>query len=407
MTLAGRAKYGASAVALQMFMIMTLGNFSNASYSPLSVFIKPDFGLTTFQVGLITSAIFLGAFTVFTFSGILVDKMGAGFSIKLSFSLIALGSLIALFATSYIELIAAYYTIGFGYGAITPATNSAVMEEYYPNHSTSMGIKQSGVPVGAALSALLLPAIAFRFSLRYAFLAMVIVSITVILITGRSRRKTSSSGIRASEQILSMFRVIRKERALVAISITATVLSWGQQALLTYYTLFMISDGFKRYIAIIFLFLVFAGAFTGRIVWMRLGPKLFGRDRVMALALISLLSGFLIILFSYISISVLIAAPIAFLLGTVTVAWNSTYVTVISELAPQEKIGQYSGASLIFLTLGTIFGTPLLGFVHDYTGSYHIMWIVLGSALLISSLMFGTVVRKIYRNARKTDGVSE
>lgn len=387
---------GASAVSLQMFLFMTFGNFSNASYSPLSVFIKPEFNITTIQVGVITSSIFLGALTMFFFVGILVDRLGSRTAIRISFAFIALGSLAALMAQSYIELIAGYYAIGFGYGAITPATNSAIMEKYYPSHSTPMGIKQAGVPVGAALSSLILPAIAFRFSLRYAFLAMIIVSIVLILSVGRNRNVRKKSNIDYRRQIRDMFSTMLHEKPLVAISITTAVLSWGQQTLMTYYVLFMTSINYERYIAIILLFLIFTGAVFGRISWMRLGQKIFGKDRIASMALITVFAGSLILAFPYLSLNIYASGVLAFFLGMNAVAWNSNYVTVISELAPTEKIGQYSGSSLMFLTLGTIIGAPVSGYIVYSTGSYYDMWIVLGSCLLASSLIFATYVRRLY-----------
>lgn len=393
------AGLGASAVSLQMLLFMTLGNFSNSSYSPLAVFIKPDFNITTFEVGLITSSIFLGALTMFFFVGILVDRLGSYFTIRVSFGFIALGSLIALFSVSYIELILAYYIIGFGYGAITPATNSAIMEKYYPSHSTPMGVKQAGVPIGAALSSLVLPAIAFRFSLRYAFIAMILVSLVLIFAAGSNRKRKTTSSINYRRQVKSMFLSIFRERVLVAISLTTAILSWGQQVLLTFYTLFMISLGYEKYLAIILLFIIFAGAVFGRIFWMRLGQSLFGRDRVAAMALITMIAGLLVLSFPYLSINIYFSAVLAWLLGMNAVSWNSTYVTVISELAPSEKIGQYSGSSLIFLTFGTILGTPLAGYVIFASGSYFYMWFILGLSLLVSALIFWTVVRRLYRRS--------
>lgn len=396
---------GASAVSLQMFLFMTFGNFSNASYSPLSVFIKPEFNITTLEVGLITSSIFLGALTMFFFVGILVDRLGSGTAIRISFAFIALGSLIALIAGSYIELIVGYYTIGFGYGAITPATNSAVMEKYYPSHSTPMGIKQAGVPVGAALSSLVLPVIAFRLSLRYSFLAMLIVSLVLILFVGRSRRRKRTSRINYRRQIRGIFGVMLHDKPLVAISMTTAVLSWGQQTLMTYYVLFMTSVGYEKYIAIILLFLIFAGAVFGRISWMRLGPRAFGGDRIASMALISAIAGVLILAFPYLSVDVYASGVLAFFLGMNAVAWNSTYVTVISELAPTEKIGQYSGSSLMFLTFGTVIGAPVSGYIAYSTGSYYAMWIILGISLLVGSLIFGTIVRKLYKERTRKPGI--
>lgn len=393
-----RAGAGTAAISLQMFLFMTFGSFSNSSYSPLSIFIQPDFRISSVQLGLITSAIFVGSMTMYFFVGILVDRFGYRFAIISAFLLIASGSMIAVFAADYLELIAGYYIMGFGYGTITPATNSAIMEHYYPEHSTAMGIKQSGVPVGAALAALALPVIALRFSLRYSFLLIVAVSVISMIMaaffTARGRKAEAND---YGQYIRELVRTLFRDRLLIVISLGTAALSWGQQTVLTYYAVFMHSLGYQRYLAEILLFFVLAGAVFGRILWMKLGQRLFGRDRVAALSLITFLAGAMVLLFPVITFDVYVSAVMAFLLGMNVVAWNSTYVTVVSEMAPRSEVGLYSGASLIYIGLGTILGTPLSGSVIDYTGSYYDMWVVLGAGIIITAAVFATLVRSIYR----------
>lgn len=394
-----RAGSALSAVSVQMLIYTIFSNFSNLSYSPLAVFIQPDFHITSVQLGLITSSIFIGSMTIYFFVGILVDRLGPRTAIRISFAFISTGSVIAVFSSSYYQLIAAYYMIGLGYGIMTPSTNSAIMDAYYPNHATAMGIKQAGVPVGAALSALILPAIVFRFSLKYAFLTMAVVSIALMILAGRDRSRKSLGSVNFTSYLREMFHLILTDRVLIAISLTTASLSWGQQTLITYYAVFMHSIGYEKYIAVILLFVILVGAIFGRIFWIRFGERVFGTNRVSVLTLITLLSGILVLVFPYLSANLYDAIPVAFLLGMNVVAWNSMYVTVISEMAPHEKIGLYSGISMLFLGLGTILGTPFTGYVRDYTGSYYDMWLVLGSGILIASLIFATLVQKMYAGA--------
>lgn len=389
---------GLTAVSLQMTVFILLGTFSNASYSSLSVFIQPSYSISYTQVGFITSVTFLGNLTVFFLVGILVDRMGAKSALRISFGLIALGSFIAFLSSMYFELLIGYYIIGFGYGIIIPATNRIVMDTYYPHHSTVMGIKQAGAPIGLAMAAIILPAIAFRYSLSYSFLALTAGALISMVFVGRNSREKSSSSISLSKSLRELFRTMIGNRVLVAVSATSIFLSWGQQTVFTYYALFMQSIGYHAETAVIFLFIVMTGAIFGRIMWMKIGDRYFGTDRVGALSMITFFSGLMILIFPYLSSSPVPAGIMAFLLGLNGISWTSMFVTAISELAPKDKVGLYSGIGLIFLSMGVIVGTPVEGWIKMNT-SFFGLWIVLGAGLLIGSLLLGTAVRRIYKRA--------
>lgn len=381
-----------------MLIYMIVGNISNSSYSPLSVFIQPHFALTSTQLGLITSADFVGAFVMFFFVGILVDRLGSSTALRISFSLMAVGDAIAFLSTSYVELVFSYFVIGAGYGIITPATNSRVMEHYYPNHSTPMGIKQAGVPLGIVVATAALPLLALSFSLRYSFLAMLAVSTVFIFLVGSRGNRISSRSIDFKGYIKDLLNSMFKHPLLVAFSVTAAALSWGQQTLLTYYVVFMHSIGYDRYLSEILLIFVLLGAVFGRLFWMRAGQRLFNNDRVASMALITSLSAVSVLIFPFLSFQYYLAALLAFFLGMNVVAWNSMFVTTVSEIAPREMVGLYSGLSLIYLSLGGMIGTPISGFVKDVTGSYYDMWFVLGTGLFVAAIIFATIVRRIFRS---------
>ena len=76
----------------------------------------------------------------------------------------------------------------------------------------------------------------------------------------------------------------------------------------------------------------------------------------------------------------------SFFLGFSAVAWNSTYVTIISEEAPRESVGVYSGAALSIMYLGVIVGTPLYGYIIDSL-TYTAMWRTAGTLLLLVSVV--------------------
>ncbi|MEM0158535.1 MAG: MFS transporter [Thermoplasmataceae archaeon] len=391
-----KPRKGVASVTLQALIFMVLGNFSNASYSPLAPFIKNYFLLSSVQLGLITSVIFSGAMVVSLLSGLFVDRFGSSTAIKIAFGTILLGSFVNAVASSYIILLFGYFLIGFGYGIITPSTNRIVMETYYPEHSTPMGIKQSGVPLGALIAAIVLTFLALHYGIKGAFLAMVAVSGAVFLAVRRNMNNGSVSSI-SKGYISDLFSGAR-DHILIVISLVSMFLSWGQQTLLTYFVVYMEYRNYAVGISEILLAVLLMGSVFGRIFYAKLSDILFNRNRATMLALIMALSSASLILLALLPTNIGLDSLLAFFLGMNVVAWNGTYVTLISEIAPANKIGLYSGISLMILNVGTIAGTPLSGWIIDETGSYLFMWIAVALSLsilsIITTLPIGRMVRE-------------
>lgn len=362
---------------------MTLGNFDNSAYSPLAPFIKSDFLLSSAQLGLITSFIFIGSMAMSSLTGFFVDRLGRNSAMKISFALMATGSFTAGIARSYPELILSFFLVGFGYGIITPSTNSSVMEEYYPHHARAMGIKQSGVPLGASLSAVTLPLIAIHFSLSVALITLAVISLTVSLLISRDRQ--SGNMAQHGKGYFRDFFSTWRNRLLLVVSLPVAFLSWGQQSLLTYYVVYARSGGTPIILSEILLAILLMGSVVGRLFWVNLSERIFSKNRSYMIALIMVIAGILFLVLSYRHLSIFVMFVVTFILGMSAIGWNSTYVTMISEIAPRKSVGLFSGVSLMMISMGTIVGTPVSGVIADSL-SYVAMWRVLGSGLILMSL---------------------
>ena len=373
---------------------MTLGNFANSSYSPLAPFIKSHYLLTSAQLGLITSFIFIGSLTVSSLTGFFVDRLGSRTALKIAFGLISVGSMVAALSKGFPELVAGFYTIGFGYGIVTPSTNSTVMGAYFPEHARVMGLKQSGVPLGAAIAAISLPLIALHVSLQDALFLVtaisIIISISIRLDHSNNGKKNVGKGY------LKEFAQTWRNRILISVSLPVSFLSWGQQSLLTFYVIYERHSGVQLEIAEILLATLLVGSVFGRIFWISLSERLFSRSRSHMISLLMSISGFLFLAFSISVTNLVILAPLTFLIGMSAIGWNSTYVTMISEIAPKERVGLFSGVSLMMISLGTIFGTPASGILVD-SFSYVFMWRALGILLLAMSIVMILISRSVQK----------
>ena len=367
-------------------ILQIMGNFTNSSYAPLSHFIKLGFLLDETSVGLITSAVFIGSMSISFLSGLIVDSVGPLRTLKISYGILALGSLLAYFAQTYALLIVAYYFIGAGYGMVTPATNSTIMDRFYPNHSSPMGYKQSGVPIGTILAAIALPLIALHFSLRIAFLALFFITAIIAIATRGERPGAFEKPSR--EKTKGTVKMVFKDRRVLFISGITAFLSWGQQSVFTFFVLYLTSIKYEVLLAETFFIVLLLGSVLGRILWPSITKRMFGGHRLRNYTFIMALAGLMLFIFPNIGTSIIPVGIMAVAIGFTAVAWNSNYVTLISEIAPKGNVGTYSGTSMMIISFGSILGTPLSGHIVDITGGkFGIMWMFLGSILLLVSLI--------------------
>lgn len=367
-------------------ILQIMGNFTNSSYAPLSHFIKLGFLLNEASVGLITSAVFIGSMSISFLSGLIVDSLGPHRTLKISYGILSLGSLLAYFAQSYVFLIGAYYLIGAGYGMVTPATNSTIMDRFYPRHASPMGIKQSGVPIGTILAAVALPLIALHYSLRIAFLFLFIITAIIAILTRGEKKGSMEKPSR--EKTKGTIRLVFRDRRILTISAITAFLSWGQQSVFTYFVLYVTSIRYQILIAEILFIVLLLGSVMGRILWPSITMRLFGGHRLRNYTFIMALAGIMLFIFPNAGSSIYAVSIMAVAIGFTAVAWNSNYVTLISEIAPKGNVGTYSGTSMMIISLGSIVGTPLSGYIVDiYGGVFNIMWMFMGSMLMLAALV--------------------
>jgi ACS family hexuronate transporter-like MFS transporter len=388
-------------VVFQSMFIIALGNFIDSAYAPLAPFIKNYYLLTATQVGLITSILFIGSSSVSLFTGFLVDKIGYRNAMKLSFGIMALGSTILFSSKDYAILLSGFYFIGFGYGILTPATNSQVMKEYYPEHLTRMGIKQAGVPMGAALAAIALPLIVIKIGIPDIFV-VVIAMAAIMLIILPFRKSLNRDKFSIVKYLGEMFETA-KDRYLLLIGFSALFMSWSQQSVMTYYVLYFRNIKFGTLIAESFLYSVLISAIFGRILWTRLGNRMFNQNHIKTFSLIMVSAAAVIILLPHFSTDIYMAYIFSIFVGITAISWNGVFVSMTSEIAPPCKVGMYSGIGILLISSGTILGTPISGMIIDHFHSYNLMWMVMGITLLVVGILLFFISNRMKITARRSN----
>jgi MFS family permease len=143
-------------------LVMSAGTYA---WGPLAPFFRTEFGVSRTVIGMLTSALYIVAALVPIPSGILVDRLGARAMLLFSLFVMGFGFILMPITGSFFMILLCAVISGLGYGSINQATTKGIMIWFGSRtRATAMGIKKTGVAVGGALSAALIPWSAMRYN---------------------------------------------------------------------------------------------------------------------------------------------------------------------------------------------------------------------------------------------------
>src|SRR5579875_3389663 len=145
-------------------------NARHARYVILGLLLIAQMGASLIQQGLGALAPFFVSAIVLTPAGILVDRIGERRAIFVSGFFMGLALVAGATVPSYGVLVVAVFLAGVFYSPTTPAGGTAIMSWFTRDRGLAMGIRQTGVPLGAALGGVLFPVLGTHFGYRGAFL---------------------------------------------------------------------------------------------------------------------------------------------------------------------------------------------------------------------------------------------
>jgi MFS family permease len=132
-------------------------------FGVLAPFIIADFSLSKAAFGVLFSAMVLGTAAFTALAGAYADQLGERRTIALSGALMSLALLAAAAVENYLWLLGGMLLFGIAYAAQPSAGTRAVMAWFTHDRALAMSFRQTGVPLGGMLGALLLPLTALHF----------------------------------------------------------------------------------------------------------------------------------------------------------------------------------------------------------------------------------------------------
>ena len=384
-----------------------IGATAQYGINTLAPFYQQDLDLSRAQIGLFFTAFYLGMAGLSLPAGWLADRLGVRSTALGGHLLLGLYTAAVAAAPSFGWAFAIFLFAGLGYSFLNPASTKGVMHWFSrAERATAMGIKQTGVPAGGVVAAVLAPSLVLLAGWRIAFVGLGVINLLSGFIFWFLWREPGNDVSQAEPAAAptAAGRPGSWMKQLLCVSFGTALLLVGQMSLLTYVPLYLKETaGLSSYWASQALALTQLGGMVGRVGWGVVSDRLFHGARKVVLVLIGFLSVALTFALGALpgTPSLIVVLPLIFFAGVCMVGFQGVSYALIGEIAGKAQTGAALGMVITINSIGTIFGTPLFGYIVDVTGSYSTAWQALAVAILV-----GIVALSVFLKEPKSDSLS-
>jgi MFS family permease len=363
----------------------------------LAPFIQADLGLTRGQVGLFNSALMAGSLVSMFAAGWVVDMKGERTALVWGNLIVGMFCLTVAATQGFLTALLAMFAAGMGAAFLTPAGSKAVMT-WFPveTRGMAMGVRQTGIPIGGALSAATLPALAIMAGWRIAVVVSGITCfIAVVTCWFFYRSPDGPTGKRALTIRKPQERlrdILTRDIALLGLA--GALLPLGQFVLLTYLALYLKeTQGVPVTTTTTLLVGAQIAGATGRILWGIWSDRLFRQHRKPALVWANVLAagGSLVLGWLPQGVPLWLIGVVVLVYAFNTIGWHGSWIALLAETAGPDKQGRTLGVAMTIMNPGIIILPPLFGVLVDYTHSWRLAWSVSAVVLAIGTALIWMV----------------
>ncbi len=358
--------------------------------------LQEAFSLDAAQVGFTMTAAQAIPIVGLLVAGLLLDRFSERWIVGIGASLVAAALFAAAQAQSYAGVLVWLAVASVGYCTVQPGGGKVVAAWFPPDaRGFAMGVRQAGLPLGAALAALILPAAASRHSWRAAFELGALVALASGLLfaflyrppPGRPSARRSAPG--------------QWRARLEALAPRLPAIVWPGVSLVSvqfYLTVYLPLDLRDRFgvAPSTGTTLLFAAQFAGAIARIALAAwsdrSRRGRFFPLAVSMGAIVLGIVAFILAP-GAPLWVVALIAVWLGFFGFGWYGPWIALVSEAAPREAVGFMIGLAMAINQIFVVVTPPAFGALRDATGSFAWGWGLAGVAVA------GALVRVSRRSA--------
>lgn len=346
-----------------------------------------ELGLPPAAIGGFVAIVYFGAMLSGQLGGALVRRHGPIRTSQGCLVMCILG--LALVATLRVEWVAlGALALGCGYGPLTPASSAMLARVTPPDrYALVFSIRQTGVPLGGAMAALLMPWLLQSCGLRGSLLEMALLCAVAACLAQNLHAamddlRDPTAPWPTPAAATRPLRFVLSAPPLRRLALTSLVLSTVQMSLISYLVTFLHDELAWGLVAAGVLLSVaqVAGA-GGRILWGLVADRL-GSERNVLLALVVTMGGCgLAVPFVGPTTPQPVLLALALVYGATAIGWNGVFLSSIARLVRHDEVASATGGSLFFTYLGVVVGPPLFGIVGHWSGSLGVPFAMLALPL--------------------------
>jgi sugar phosphate permease len=337
--------------------ILAAGVVGQASFSAILLglpsiapAIRHGYGLTLTQVGVVLAAVNFGLLVTLLPWGIVADRIGERAVLASGLTGCAIALVATGFTSSFGGLVVALAVAGGLGGGTQSASGRAVMAWFAPEErGLALGIRQTAVPLGGAVAAGVLPALATHVSLRAAFVGLAIGCLAGAIVGGLLLRSESTE-----QQVHDEAAPPLRNWRIWLLCVASTFYVATQLSLIAFIVLFLHD---ARGVSTAASAAVLAGTQVlggvARIAVGRWSDRI--RARVVPLRQIGLLLALAVGASALlVHASLWLVIPSLIVAGTLGLSWNGLSFTAAAEAAGRRRSGASIGLQQTFLSGGGI-----------------------------------------------------
>ncbi len=375
---------------------LTTGSVVYSGVSVLIPFWKSAYHLSPASAALGASAIQAGPIASMLILGWAIDRYGERkvvSSTMVAMGLTSFGA--AALDPSYPMLLLFVTVMGAFYGSILPGGQRAIVRWFPPNlRGMATGVRQAGLPLGASLAALVLPALALRSGWPTAMYLQGGVAILGGVIFGVFYREGSGKAAtveRATVKIGKLTAGLVRDPAVRSLLITGLAMASLQYTFSAQILIFFRDHLDIPIVTAGFVFAVAQGAgILGRIALAWISDNLWPGRRLrslqwMALACTIPLVG--LTLLTPTSPMWILMALSAFL-GMLAVGWYPLYLVQVAEVAPQHAVASTISFAITLNQVVAAAMPPIFGLIIGWS-SYRIGWLLMVAVMILAAVQLG------------------
>ncbi|MGE7110111.1 MFS transporter [Lysinibacillus sp. NPDC047702] len=362
-------------ILLVATLSQTAATFVTYGMGPIATFYQIEWNLSSFETGLIVSAVNIGPIFSMLVFGYIMDKKGEKHIIGWGSILLGLSALLLVSVNNYTTLLLVLVVVGIWYGSAQTGGSTAIVKWFPDKHrGLAIGIRQTGIPIGGALASAFLTYMYNHFSLSSVHIMQGIVAIAggllflLIYQEPKNRIEMASSSYTFSDKI----KAIKNNKDLYPIYIVGIVMMTLQMILIAHFMGYLHKEGhYSLTEAGIYLSLVLLGGMVGRVGLAWISDQ-FAQKREQLLILVMLST----VIFT---ISLPLALPLknlmiiySFLFGFIALGWYSLFITCVTEKSNPHYVGLTVSAALTINQLFIVIAPSLYGFLVTILSSYQL-----------------------------------